>query len=119
MESKSLLFGIIGFILGGLIVSIAATAAPQENQTATNQHQGHSSMSPGTLSALSGDAFDKQFLNDMIIHHQGALDMAQLAQTNAKHDEIKQFSREVINTQSQEIQALKTLQQQWGYKTGE
>lgn len=120
MESKSLIFGIIGFILGGLIVSIAATTTSQDQaDSQTSQHGSHTSMSSTALSDLSGDAFDKQFLADMILHHQGALDMAELAKTRAKHDEIKRFSLEVISAQSQEIQTLKTFQQQWGYKTGE
>lgn len=116
MESKSLLFGIIGFILGGLIVSIAATAIPSD----TNSQTGHSmDMSGDTLSSKSGEAFDRAFLSQMIEHHQGALDMAELAKDRAKHDEIKQFSTSVILMQSQEIEALRTLQQRWGYTTNQ
>ena len=114
MESKSLLFGIIGFILGGLIVSVAATAAPSD----TAPQAGHSmNMSSENLSTKSGEAFDAAFLSQMIEHHQGALDMAKLAQTKAIHSEIKQFSNDIIDAQSKEIMTLQTLQQKWGYKT--
>lgn len=114
MESKSLLFGIIGFILGGLIVSIAATATPSNNDSQT----GHSmNMSSDSLSTRSGEAFDAAFLSQMIEHHQGALNMAKLAETRASHVEIKQFSRDIIDAQSKEIMTLQTLQQKWGYKT--
>ncbi|MBI3889177.1 DUF305 domain-containing protein [Candidatus Saccharibacteria bacterium] len=114
MESKSLLFGIIGFILGGLIVSVAATATPSD----TDSQTGHSmNMSSNSLSSKSGKEFDKAFLSQMIEHHQGALEMAELAETKASHIEIKQFSNTVIDVQSKEIEALQTLQQKWGYKT--
>ena len=33
METKPLLYGIIGFFLGGLIVSVAATYFPEPQQT--------------------------------------------------------------------------------------
>ena len=37
------------------------------------------------LSSKTGDTFDEAFLLEMIAHHQGAVQMANLALTNAKH----------------------------------
>lgn len=108
MESKSLLFGIIGFILGGLIVSIAATAAPSDADSQT----GHSmNISRNTLSDKKGKAFDEAFLSQMIEHHEGAVVMAELAMERATIDEIKYFSNNIISVQSKEIKTLQALQQ--------
>jgi uncharacterized protein (DUF305 family) len=51
----------------------------------------------------------------MIAHHQGAITMARLADTRAKHTEIKQLSRDIITAQRREIIHMKHWQRQWGY----
>lgn len=114
MESKSLLFGIVGFIAGGFIVSIAATTSQSTEHSHSHDDMSMSSMTE-SLKNKSGDEFDREFITQMIAHHQGAVDMAAYAQDNAKHDEIKQLSASIITTQTQEINNLKTWQKQWGY----
>jgi uncharacterized protein (DUF305 family) len=64
---------------------------------------------------LTGDDFDKAFLSEMIVHHQGAIDMATLAKQNAKHDEIKKLADDIVVAQTKEIGEMKQWQQQWGY----
>jgi uncharacterized protein (DUF305 family) len=51
----------------------------------------------------------------MIEHHEGAIDMAKLAETRAEHDEIKQLSQDITTAQEGEIAEMKKWQQQWGY----
>lgn len=116
METKVLLAGIAGFLLGGLLVSIAATTF--DKPTNKNSHQ-EMTMSAMTheLAQKNGDAFDKYFLSMMIEHHQAAVDMAKLADKQAKHSEVKQLSRDIISAQQQEIQTMKLWQQNWGYVT--
>jgi uncharacterized protein (DUF305 family) len=52
----------------------------------------------------------------MIDHHQDAIDMAKLSEKRAKHDEIKQLSRNIISAQEEEIDQMKQWQVEWGYK---
>jgi len=59
-----------------------------------------------------GDAYDQMFISHMIEHHQAAVDMAKLSEANAKHDEIKTLSREIIVAQDKEIQQTRGWQQQ-------
>lgn len=107
MQTKPLLYGIAGFILGGLLVSIAATTfdKPKSDmqQMATS------------LQAKKGDDYDKAFVANMIEHHQAAVDMAKLSAKNAKHQEIKQLSQNIIAAQEKEISQMKQWQKQWGY----
>lgn len=70
-----------------------------------------------SLKGKSGDAFDKAFITEMIAHHQGAIDMAKLAQQNAARDEIKTLAGNVITAQASEIDQMKAWQLQWGYAT--
>jgi uncharacterized protein (DUF305 family) len=68
------------------------------------------------LVGLSGDTFDKKFLELMIEHHQGAIDMAKPAATNASHQEIKDLAKAIITTQTKEITQMQKWLQEWGYK---
>lgn len=108
METKTLLAGLIGFFIGGLIVSTAATTFEKPT---TNSHD-----SAAVLRGKSGDDFDAAFIDEMIKHHQSAVDMAQLSASQAKHPEIKTLSQAIITTQSAEIDQMKRWQQDWGYK---
>lgn len=67
------------------------------------------------LESLSGDAFDKKFIELMIEHHQSAIDMARPAATNAQHEEIKILAQAIITAQNQEIGQMKAWQKDWGY----
>lgn len=66
------------------------------------------------LSRLSGAALDKVFLEDMIMHHMGAIMMAQSVQLHIEHKEMTDLTKAIMETQTAEIemmrQMLKTLQ---------
>lgn len=68
------------------------------------------------LKGLTGEAFDKKFLELMIEHHQQAIDMSRPAATNAAHQEVKDLANAVITAQTKEINDMKNWQKQWGYK---
>ena len=55
------------------------------------------------------------FLLEMIVHHQGAVDMAKQAQKQAKHQEIIDLSQKIIDAQNSEIEMMKSWQKSWGY----
>lgn len=65
------------------------------------------------LNGLTGDDFDKEFIREMIVHHEGAIDMANAALKNAKHDEIKNLANAIIISQSKEIVDMKSWYQAW------
>ena len=112
METRSLLFGIIGFLLGGLVVSIAATQLEDDTE---GDGMTMSQMSE-QLTDESGDDFDAAFITAMIDHHQGAIDMAELAESRAEHDEIKQLSADIISAQEAEIAQMEQWRNDWGYE---
>jgi uncharacterized protein (DUF305 family) len=66
-------------------------------------------------SELTGDDYDRMFIANMIEHHKGAVDMAKLAQANAKHQELKDMADAIIAAQSKEITDMETWQKEWGY----
>ena len=66
------------------------------------------------LRGKTGDEFDKAFLEQMIMHHQGALNMAAPGQANAKHQEIKDLTKAVVDAQTKEIKQMQAWQKEWG-----
>jgi uncharacterized protein (DUF305 family) len=114
METKSLLFGLVGFLLGGLLVSLGGTIIHKRGATPAPMTMAQMAAS---LQGKTGDEFDKLFLSEMIAHHQGAIDMAKLAQTQAKHPELKKMADDIIAAQSKEIDQMQTWQSQWGYQS--
>ncbi len=71
------------------------------------------------LKGLSGDEFDKKFLELMIEHHQGAIDMAKPGATNAYHQEVKNLTAAIISAQTREIEQMKQWQKVWGYASND
>ncbi|KND50557.1 MAG: hypothetical protein AB198_01785 [Parcubacteria bacterium C7867-003] len=65
------------------------------------------------LRGKTGDEFDKAFISEMILHHQGAVEMAELALQNAQHTEIKVLANAIIAAQNKEIADMKSWQEAW------
>ena len=60
----------------------------------------------------NGKYSDKAFVDAMVPHHQGAIEMAQVALKNAEHAEIKELSRNIISSQQAEIEELKAIKKE-------
>jgi uncharacterized protein (DUF305 family) len=61
------------------------------------------------LSKLSGAALDKVFLEDMVMHHMGAVMMAQSVQPYIEHKEMTDLTKAIVETQTEEIQLMRRL----------
>ena len=57
--------------------------------------------------------FDLRFIDAMIPHHQGAVEMANVAQVKSKRPEIKKLADNIIKSQNQEITQMKQWRQAW------
>ena len=119
METKPLLYGLIGFFIGGFIVSLAATTFDKPaHDEAGGTHAAASSnmeMSADSLLGKTGDEYDAAFISEMIAHHEGAVAMAKMSAAHAKHDEIKRLSLDIISSQAAEITQMKQWQKAWHY----
>lgn len=52
----------------------------------------------------NGEYSDAAFVDAMVPHHEGAVEMAQVGLENAEHEEIRQLSRNIIDSQRAEIE---------------
>lgn len=57
--------------------------------------------------------YDLRFIEAMVAHHEGAIEMARPAQTQALHPELKEFALKVIADQSREVAQMKGWRTQW------
>ena len=134
---KEYLYGIIG-LLGGIVLAIVfANNAVNSNNSQMMRMMGMRAQAPScqmgdigqsqmsmedhmmgmtsSLEGKTGDEFDKTFVEEMIVHHEGAIDMAELAKKYAKRDEIKSLADDIISAQSNEIEMMRDWQKSWGY----
>ncbi|MEU1465087.1 DUF305 domain-containing protein [Streptomyces sp. NPDC005727] len=61
------------------------------------------------LKDLSGDAFDKAFVQMMISHHQGAIEMAKTEQAKGAYGPAKTMSKSIVTSQSAEITEMNKI----------
>jgi uncharacterized protein (DUF305 family) len=65
------------------------------------------------LDQLSGDAFDRAFLQEMIMHHAMAVGMAQPLAANASHQEARDLANAIIADQTREIAQMRSWLKDW------
>jgi uncharacterized protein (DUF305 family) len=65
------------------------------------------------LSGKTGDAFEKAFIDEMIVHHEGAVDMAEMLLQKTKRPELVKLGNDIINAQTSEIEMMKEWRQTW------
>ena len=56
---------------------------------------------------------DRAFLNGMIIHHEGAVEMAQTLLKETKRPELLRLGNDIVSAQTQEIQMMKEWRKAW------
>lgn len=110
MNKEAITYGIGGLILGGLLTFFVTSSIDTTSR-------GELSMSDMTavLKGKSGDEFDRAFIETMKEHHKGAIDMASLISTRAKHNEIKELGQEIIVAQTKEVNQMEQWAKDWGY----
>jgi len=59
-----------------------------------------------------GKYSDELFIDAMVPHHEGAVQMAEVALKNAEHNEIKQLAEDIVSAQEAEIKELKSIKQE-------
>jgi uncharacterized protein (DUF305 family) len=57
--------------------------------------------------------FDKAFIEEMIPHHQLAIMMANMLQSGTNRPEMQQLAKNIISSQSKEIQQMQSWYVQW------
>jgi uncharacterized protein (DUF305 family) len=107
---KEILFGILGIVLGIVGVSLFSSSAQSRPMMfgANNSDSSTSNKVTGMMNNI-----DEHFIEQMIPHHEGAIDMAKLALTKATRPEIKTLAGEIIEAQNKEIVDMQSWYKSW------
>lgn len=122
MNTNTIVVGLIALVIGiacGYVLTsseAASHAMPDGSAMPGMNHSGMQGEMDAMMVALEGkvgDEFDKVFLSEMIMHHQGAVEMAEAALSSAKHEEIKTMANAIISAQVMEIKQMQDWQKAW------
>jgi uncharacterized protein (DUF305 family) len=92
-----------------LLALVAAVLLAACNQG--GQEQGTAPASPATPAPNDADI---TFTQNMIPHHQQAIDMAELVETHTDRAELRKLADGVVTSQNQEITQMEGWLQRWG-----
>jgi uncharacterized protein (DUF305 family) len=103
-----------------LALASCANSGGGEEQGSSGSENGMQGMAHGSESTDdasemlmdNGEYSDERFIDAMVPHHQGAIEMAQVALENAEHPEILALAEDVVSAQETEIGQLKAIKQE-------
>lgn len=109
-NDKAYLWGIIGFLVGVVATILFTSNAVNNQKTGALRMMG---MRINTEKSGVMTNMDKHFIEEMIPHHEGAIEMAELALKQSKRPEIKTLSENIIKSQKEEIRLMKSWYKDW------
>lgn len=129
--NHAVLYGIIGVLVGILIglggsgyavnnqmtgmlrmMGVSSTMMSMMGGSGTGMNMSMNDMM-GQMSAAAGIERDEQFLRMMIVHHQGALALAESAKETTERQELRDMANAIISAQSAEIDQMKQWLKDW------
>lgn len=75
-------------------------------------HMGGMTGDTALLATISGDAFDREFMEQMIPHHEMAIMMAQMIR-NSERAEMRELAENIISSQAREIGMMRGWLASW------
>ena len=87
-------------------LAVAITLSVSTGGVLAHEGDHHPDPMTASLQGLKGKAFESMFLKEMIHHHQSAIEMAELANSNTKRAELDKMGRDIIAAQRAEIEQM-------------
>jgi YVTN family beta-propeller protein len=110
MQNRSLLLVVVlvvALVLSACVQSTTSTETSAATTVTPMANMAHAAM------VDPSEPFDAQFIDSMIEHHQGAVDMAEMALEQAEHEELLTLAGGIIAAQSTEIEQLQNWRTEW------
>jgi hypothetical protein len=92
--------------LGAICSAAFGSASPADQGFLSETDSAMAKMMAGMRVAPTGDV-DRDFVQMMVPHHQGAIDMAVAVLRYGRNERIRRLAQEIIVTQHQEIAAMR------------
>ncbi len=109
MKNQPMLYGIIGILAGSLLTLLFVSSSFRNNNYGMMQMMGFRQFGGAT----QANNIDKHFIEQMIPHHDGAIEMAKLAQEKSKRPEVLTLASAIIGSQSTEIIQMQSWYKEW------
>jgi uncharacterized protein (DUF305 family) len=116
MENKNntIVIGISTLVLGLIIGYFVGAGRPAVSmQSSSSDMHGAMDRMMAGLAGKTGDVLDKAFIDEMLVHHEGAVQMAQTLLGGTKRPELLTLGKNIITAQTQEIQMMKEWSRKW------
>lgn len=126
LTTNQIIVGIAVLVIGfGLGYTVRGNTSPQmgNHMMSSGQMMGDHMMGGNMQDAMqgmmaglqgkTGDEFDQAFLSEMVMHHQGAVVMAQAVLETSKRSELIQLAKDIISAQTREINMMRNWQKNW------
>ena len=126
MKQEPILYGIIGLLAGALITVAVASNAVNSNNAGMMRMMGMRSGGPMMMSGAggmdqmmegmmgkTGQDLEQSFLEAMIVHHQGAITMAQEVKQGTNRPELAKLANDIISAQTKEIETMRLWLNSW------
>lgn len=91
--------------------SMNHNSMPANAGTEDHGNMNHSGMKSDPNAAAA--PYDLQFIDTMISHHQGAIDMAKMIDGKTGNPELKKFGAQIVADQEKEIAQMKDWREKW------
>lgn len=115
-KNNVLVIGLLTLILGLIIGYFVGSSRLQYQQVPISTSSGMHGAMGGMMMELegkTGDALDLAFLDEMIVHHQGAIEMAQTLLRGTKRPELIKLGNDIITAQTGEIVMMEQWRKAW------
>lgn len=126
MKKNTLIVGLLALVIGFFVGQYGTNekeviVQKTENEPSMQQEMNHEMMGMDSMmmdmtarmKGKVGDELDKIFLEDMIVHHQGAVDMAIILAGGTQRPELKKMASDIITVQEAEIDMMEKWLTEW------
>jgi uncharacterized protein (DUF305 family) len=110
MESRLIITGFVMLLVGA---ASGYWYAQQDVEPAAHEMSDTMAGMTSGLEGKSGDEFDHAFIDEMIVHHEGAVAMAEQALKVSQRPEIRTLAEAIITAQTTEIGMMRGWLRAW------
>jgi uncharacterized protein (DUF305 family) len=111
--NKKLAYSLVTLLTASAIAAFSITNSVTAKEWNQAQAPSQPNSNPTHQGMEKSTEVDKTFIEMMIPHHQGAVEMAQMAVNQAKNPEVKKLAESIIKDQNREVQQMQTWYKQW------
>lgn len=113
MKKKVAIYFFTTLLTSSAIASLISVNAVVANEREQAQTSPETSATPMESQMNASTQVDRNFIEMMVPHHEGAIEMAKMALDRAKSPQVRELAQSIIEKQTREIEQMRTWYKQW------